>query len=58
MCTFPESLKMALSFGAVRKDEEMRRVDLKERKSGLALFMACLHRNPGNLRDGEKSKSV
>jgi len=54
MCTFLESHKMALPLGAVGKDEGMRRADLKEGKSGLALFMACLRHNPGNIRDGEK----
>ena len=54
MCTFLESREMALSLGALGKYEEMGRADLKEVKSGLALFMACLRHNPGNLRDGEK----
>jgi hypothetical protein len=58
MCTFPEPLKMALSLGVVWRDEEMSRVGLKEGKSGLALFMACLRRNPENYSNGEKSKSV
>ena len=54
MCTFPESHKMALSLGAVRKDEEIGKGLAKEGKTGLALFMACLRDNPGNRRDGEK----
>ena len=32
MCTFLESHEMALSLGAVRKDEEMGRADLREGK--------------------------
>jgi len=54
MCTFPESTKMALSFGAVGKDEGMGRIDLKGGESGVALLMPCLRHNQGNRQDGEK----
>jgi len=49
---------MALSFGAVGKDEEMVRAGLRRGKNSLALFMACLRHNLENYPNGEKSKSV
>ena len=54
MCTFPESQKMALSLGAVRKHEETGRADPKRQESGVSPFMAYLRQNTGNHLNGEK----
>jgi hypothetical protein len=58
MCTFLGSPKMALSLGAVGKDEGGERAGLKRRKSRVSLFMPCLRHNRENHPNGEKSKSV
>ena len=52
MCTFLGSLEMAFSPGAVGKDEEMGRADLRRERSMFPLFMACLRHNPENHRNG------
>ena len=54
MCTFLGSPEMALSFGAVRKDEEIGRAGLKRGKSSVALFIAYLSHNRENHPNGEK----
>ena len=43
---------MALTLGAVGKDEEMGRADPRRGKSSLVLFMACLRHNLENRRNG------
>jgi hypothetical protein len=45
---------MAFTIGAVGKDEEMGRADLKRQRSMFPLFMACLRHNMENHRSGEK----
>ena len=54
MCTFLGSLEMAFALGAVGKDEEMGRADLRRERSMFSLFMACLRHNRENRRSGEK----
>ena len=54
MCIFLGSLEMAFTLGAVRKDEEMGRADLRRERSMFPLFMACLRHNRENHRSGEK----
>jgi hypothetical protein len=53
MCTFLGLSKIALSFGAVGKEGDMRKSRPLAGKSGLALFTACLRRNRENRRNGE-----
>ena len=54
MCNFPGSDKMALSLGAVRKDEETGRAAFRRGKCGLVPFMACLRHNLENYSNVEK----
>ena len=54
MFTFRESLRMALTLGALRKNEEMGKADLRRQRSGFALSMACVRHNLENRRNGEE----
>ena len=56
VCTFPGSLEMALSIGVVGKDEETGRADLRRGESSLAMFLACLGRNPKESPEWRKMK--
>jgi len=49
---------MALSIGAVGKDEEMGSACLKKGKGSLAPLVPFFRHNMGNRLNGEKSKSV
>jgi hypothetical protein len=52
MYTFLGSFEMALTLGAVRKDKEGGRADLRRERSMFLLFRACLSHNPENRRNG------
>ena len=54
MYTFLGSFEMAFAPGAVGKNEEMGRADLRRERSMSPLFMACLRHNLENHRSGEK----
>jgi hypothetical protein len=51
MYTFLGWLEMALPLGAVGKDEEVGKTDLRRERSMFLLFMACLSHNPENHRN-------
>ena len=54
MYTFLESPETALTFGAVGKDGETGEGDVRRKKTGFLLFMACLRHNMENRRNGEE----
>ena len=54
MCTFLGSLEMALTLGAVGKDDERGRAGLRRERNGFSLFGACLRHDRENRRNGEE----